>query len=286
MLARGIQVAGDEAIGAARVMALYHYPIKSCAGTALDVAALDARGIVHDREFMLVDAANGRFLTQRELPRMALVTPRLDDGAGTMLTVSAPDAPPLSVPVRATGPTCEVIVWRDGCRAVDQGDEIARWFAAFLGVACRLVRMADGHERTVDPAYATSARDQVGFADGYPLLLISEESLADLNARLAEPLPMNRFRPNIVVAGVGGSFAEDGWSRVRIGETVFHIVKACARCAITTTDQRTATVGKEPLTTLATYRRGERGVLFGQNLIHEGPGSIRRGDRVEVLPRW
>ncbi|CAA9573561.1 MAG: Flavodoxin reductases (ferredoxin-NADPH reductases) family 1 [uncultured Thermomicrobiales bacterium] len=282
MLARGIQVAGNEAIGAAAVTALYHYPIKSCAGAALDVAALDARGIVHDREFMLVDAANGRFLTQRELPRMALITPRLDDGADTVLTVSAPGVSPLSVPVRASGPTREVIVWRDGCRVVDQGDEIARWFAAFLGVACRLVRLADDFERKVDPAYATSARDQVGFADGFPLLLISEESLADLNARLAEPLPMNRFRPNVVVAGAGGPFAEDGWSRVRIGGTILHVVKACARCAITTTDQRTAAVGKEPLTTLATYRRGERGVLFGQNLIHEGPGTIRLGDRVEI----
>jgi uncharacterized protein len=135
----------------------------------------------------------------------------------------------------------------------------------------------------VDPVYARTERDQVHFADGYPFLLISQESLGDLNSRLAEPLPMNRFRPNIVVAGGGAPYLEDGWKRIRIGEMIFHVAKSCARCAITTTDQATAERGKEPLATLATYRKVERGVLFGQNLLHEANGTLRVGDRLEVL---
>jgi uncharacterized protein YcbX len=190
--------------------------------------------------------------------------------------------PNLALPVIAEGQTREVLVWRDRCAAVDQGDEVAEWLSRFLRRPCRLVRMAEDHVRRVDPVYAVSEADQVGFADGYPFLIISEESLADLNARLAQPLLMNRFRPNIVVRG-GAAYAEDGWCRVRIGGIEFSLVKACARCAITTTDQATAQVGREPLATLATYRRVERGVLFGQNAIHAATGAIRVGDPLEVL---
>lgn len=263
------------------VAALHRYPIKSCAGTALEAAELGPRGVRHDREYLIVGGVDGRMVTQRERPRLALIRPTIAaDGA---LRVDAPGMPTLlSTPVRR-GEEREVVVWRDRCRAVEQGPEVAAWLGRFLGADCRLLRMADDHVRRVDPAYAGSDRAQVGFADGYPALLIAEESLADLNGRLAEPLPMNRFRPNIVVAGGGMPYREDGWRRVRIGEVAFHVVKACARCAVTTVDQETATRGKEPLTTLATYRRGERGVLFGQNLIHDGPGTIRVGDRVEIL---
>ena len=261
------------------VSALYRYPIKSCAGSPLEIAEIGARGIVHDREFMLVEPASGLFFTQRELPRMALVEPTTDDG---VLRLRAPGMPDLTMPVIAEGQTREVVVWRDGCPAVDQGEEVAAWLSRFLGRPCRLVRMAEGHVRRVDPTYAVSEADQVGFADGYPFLIISEESLADLNARLARPLPMNRFRPNIVVRG-GAAYAEDGWRRIRIGGVELSLVKACARCAITTTDQATAEVGREPLATLATYRRAERGVLFGQNAIHAAAGAIRVGDAIEVL---
>ena len=262
------------------VAALHRYPIKSCAGVALEAAELDARGVRHDREYAIVEAGDGRMVTQRERPRLALIRPVIAaDGA---LRVDAPGMPTLAVTPARTGEEREVVVWRDRCRAVDQGPEAAAWLGRFLGVACRLLRMADDHVRRVDPVYAGSDRDQVGFADGYPALLISEESLADLNGRLAAPLPMNRFRPNIVVAGGGVPYREDGWRRVRIGEVAFRVAKPCARCAITTTDQETTARGTEPLTTLATYRRGERGVLFGQNLIHDGPGTIRVGDRVEV----
>ena len=266
--------------GEIAVTALYRYPIKSCAGTPLDRAELDPRGIRHDREYLIVAAATGHFLTQRELPRMALIHPAID---GDALRIAAPGMPTIAVRPLHEGEARQVTVWRDACPAVDQGPEVAAWLSAFLGTDCRLVRMADDHVRRVDPAYATSERDQVGFADGYPLLLISQESLADLNARLPEPLPMNRFRPNVVVAGGGAPYVEDGWRRLRIGPVDFAVVKACARCTITTTDQQTAERGKEPLRTLAKYRRGRRGVLFGQNLIHAAAGELRIGDGVTVV---
>jgi uncharacterized protein len=261
------------------VAGLYHYPIKSCAGSALTEATLDRRGIRHDRELMVVDAATGEFLTQREVPRMALIAPQLAAGE---LRVAAPGMPPLATPVAVEGLTRPVVVWRDRCDAVDQGDEVAGWLSAFLGRECRLVRMAERFVRPVDPTYATSPADQVGFADGFPCLLIAEESLADLNSRLAEPLPMNRFRPNIVIAG-GAPYGEDRVGRLRIGDVVFDAPKACARCVITTVDQATGQTGKEPLRTFASYRRVARGVLFGQNLIHAAQGTIRVGDRVEAL---
>lgn len=264
---------------AARVMALNWYPVKSCRGASLSEAVIGARGIVGDRSFMLVDDV-GRFLSQRAFPRMALIEPRLGDGT---IALAAPEQETLSIPVLTHGERREVSVWRDSCEAIDQGDAAAEWASAFLRASCRLVRIADDTVRAVDRAFAVSERDQVGFADGYPFLLATEESLADLNGRMAAPLPMNRFRPNIVVAGVE-PFAEDGWRRIRIGALVFAVVKPCARCAITTTDQATAERGKEPLRTLATYRqvRG-KGVMFGQNLIHETTGVIRVGDPVEPI---
>lgn len=267
--------------GGARVTVtgIYHYPIKSCAGTALSSATLDARGIRHDRELLIVDAATGRFLTQRELPRMALIAPRLDNGA---LTVTAPGMAELTVQAVTQGPMKSVGIWRDSCEAVDQGDTIAGWLSTFLGHDCRLVRMADDFTRIVDQTYATSPTDQVGFADGFPCLLIAEESLGDLNARLTEPLRMNRFRPNIVIAG-GAPFGEDRVAVLRIGEIVFHATKSCARCPITTVEQETGKTGKEPLRTFATFRRAKRGVMFGQNLIHAATGTINVGDRVEAL---
>jgi uncharacterized protein YcbX len=265
---------------AVTVTELFCYPVKSCGGTTLVEAVIRPRGIEHDREFMVVDAASGLFLTQRELPRMALIRPHLESGA---LLLDAPEMPRLTVQPLTDGPTRAVTVWSSRCPAVDQGPAVADWLSHVLGTSCRLVRMAEGYVRRVDRRYAVNAGDQVGFADGYPFLLISEESLADLNTRMTAPFPMNRFRPNIVVAGGGAPYLEDQWRRIRIGDIEFHLVKACARCVITTTDQETGERGKEPLTTLAAYRRVARSVLFGQNMIHSGLGTIRLGDLVEVL---
>lgn len=268
------------------VAALYRYPIKSCAGMPLAEGEITLRGFAHDRELMLIDNATGTFLTQREFPRMALVRPHLANGE---LRVEAPGMDPLTVPIVAEGPERSVLIWRDTCPAVDQGDELAGWFGEFLGTDCRVVRLPDAYRRQVDQTFAPSADDQVGFADGFPFLLISEESLADLNSRLDVPLLMNRFRPNIVVRG-GGPFWEDRVGTFRIGEITFRCVKPCARCPITTTEQETAIVGKEPLRTLATFRRGGihvpgpvRGAAyFGQNVTHDATGVIRVGESIEL----
>ena len=261
------------------VSALYFYPIKSCGGISLQVAEISQRGIRGDRAFMVVDLA-GRFITQREQPRMALIRPIVrEDGA---ITVTAPNMPEISIVADDTGRQYNVKIWSNTCIGVDQGDAIAAWFSTFLGMACRVVRMPEDYVRQVNPRYATKEQDQVAFSDGYPFLLVNEASLADLNARMPEPLPVNRFRPNIVVKSTL-PYVEDMWRKICIGEVAFHIVKACERCPITTTDQATAVVDKEPLKTLATYRRAQKGVIFGQNLIHAHEGIIRLGDTIEVV---
>lgn len=263
------------------VSALYFYPIKSCGGISLEVAEIDQRGIRGDRAFMVVDQT-GQFVTQRQQPRMALIQPAIrEDGA---ITVTAPNMPEISIVADNTGKRYDVKVWRDTCIGVYQGDAIAAWFSTFLGVACRVVHMLENSVRQVDPRYATKEQDQVAFSDGYPFLLINEASLADLNARMQELVPVNRFRPNIVIQG-SLPYDEDMWRKISIGQVKFHIVKASTRCPVTTTDQTTAVAGKEPLKTLATYRRAQKGVIFGQNLIHEHKGIIHLGDTVEVVEK-
>lgn len=179
------------------------------------------------------------------------------------------------------GPSIRATVWKDECAVFDEGRDAAAWFSDYLGVAVRLVRLADENAR---PLGTTSAQpgDRVSFADAYPFLLISEASLDGLNRRLSLPLPMDRFRPNIVITGCD-AHAEDRWRHVRIGEIDFRVAKPCARCVITTTDQQTGEVGGEPLRTLATYRLEDGKILFGQNLVHVGRGTVGVGDSVVVL---
>lgn len=257
---------------------LYIYPVKSCGGISVESARLDTWGLEYDRNWLVVNADN-RFLTQREFPRMALVETALEPDA---LRLTAPEMSALRLSLSDKfGESVDVTIWGDRCQAVDQGEETAEWFSTFLGAACRLVRMGESFNRPVDLNYAPEAA-QVNFADGYPSLIISEASLADLNERCLEALPMNRFRPNMVVSGCE-PYAEDSWQTMRIGEVTFHVVKPCQRCIITTVDQKTGSVaGREPLKTLATYRRVKGGVIFGQNLIHTGPGEVRLGDVIEV----
>ena len=263
------------------VSAVYFYPIKSCRGISLEVAEIGQRGICGDRAFMVVDQT-GHFITQRQQPRMALIQPTIrEDGT---ITVTAPNMPEISVVADDTEKRYDVKIWHDTCVGVDQGDAIAAWFSTFLGMACRVVHMPEDCVRQVNPRYATKEQDQVAFSDGYPFLLVNEASLADLNTHMQEPVPANRFRPNIVVEGAL-PYDEDMWRKICIGQVMFHIVKACERCSITTTDQATAVVGKEPLKTLATYRRAQKGVIFGQNLIHEHEGIIHLGDTVEVVEK-
>lgn len=261
-----------------RLSSVHVYPIKSCGGTAVEEWEVDERGLRHDRRWMLVDE-NGRFLSQRRHPRMALIGVRIE---ADRLAVSAPGMPSLQVPFDLPrGGRMLASVWDDLVETLPVGEEADRWFGEFLGVRCRLVHLPDESVRGVDPEYG-GAGDQVGLVDGFPFLLISEGSLGDLNARLERSLPMNRFRPNLVVAGCE-PFAEDGWRTVRIGAVSLRVVKPCARCAITTVDQESAARGKEPLRTLATFRKRGTKVLFGQNLVHDETGVLRVGDTVEVL---
>lgn len=263
------------------VAGIHLYPVKSLRGLAVETARLDALGLVGDRRFLVVDGA-GRFLTQRVLPRMALVETALTDDA---LVLGHPRHGSVSVGLDAGGEAARVEIWRDTVMAVDCGAEVAAWLSAFLQQACRLVRVGQEYARAVNPAKARPG-DEVSFADAYPLLAIGEASLADLNDRLAArgepPVPMNRFRPNLVIRG-SAAFAEDAWTRFRIGEAVFRAAGPCIRCQVPTTDQLTAERGPEPIRTLATYRRLQDAtqVIFGQNLIHETKsGVIRVGDAI------
>jgi uncharacterized protein len=259
---------------------MYVYPIKSCAGISLQSADLSATGLRHDRRWMLVDET-GEFMSQRAHPRMALISVRF---APERLIVSAPDMDELEISLcRQTGDSIVVRVWGDTNRGALVSEEADRWFSEFLEFPCRLVGKPDDDPRLVDSSFAESG-DQVSFADGFAFLLISEASLGDLNGRLEDPLPMNRFRPNFVVRGCG-PYAEDGWSRLRIGSVPFRVAEPCPRCAITTVDQETGIRGKEPLRTLATYRKSEGEVFFGRNLIHDTLGTVCVGDPVETTPR-
>jgi uncharacterized protein YcbX len=259
------------------VTALYYYPIKSCGAVQAEAAAIDACGFRHDRR-LLVIKPDGTFLTQREHPRLALVNPAIQ---GDDLTLAAPTMAALSVTLDDSGTPCTVRIWRDTCEAVDQGEAVAEWFSTYLHTPCRVVTMAPHYARQVNQNFAQRPEDQVGFADAFPFLLISEASLDDLNARLETPLPMNRFRPNIVITGCE-PYAEDTWPSLRIGSVDFAAAKACVRCTVTTTNQVTKERGVEPLKTLGTYRRTDAGVMFGQNLIHLNHGTIRVGDTVAV----
>ncbi len=262
-----------------RISELYYYPIKSCRGTRLDQAEIGLRGIKGDREFMLVDE-RGVFITQRNISRLSLIKPEWREET---LILEAPGIAPFFHRPHSRGSAATVEIWGDRCSAIDQGDDTARWLSDFLGISCRLVQISAENIRKVDPVYSQQDGDQISFSDGFPFLLISETSLSDLNGRLEVPVPANRFRSNIVIAGAD-SYAEDSWKRVRIGGIEFSVAKSCERCIITTIHQETGMTGQEPLRTLSRYRRSSDGkVVFGQNLIHHGMGHIRVGDTVTVL---
>ena len=263
---------------------LFVYPVKGLKGIALTEARCTDRGLEHDRRFMVVDAA-GEFLTQRGIPKMATVWTQI---AGDVLSLSAPDMAELQVPLRpVAGERVRVKVWSSTCAALAVSRDADAWLSEYLGLACRLVYMPDDTRRDSNPRYAGPGK-RVGFADGYAYLLAAEASLADLNTRLQArghpALPINRFRPNLVVSG-SGAFAEDRWKELRVGGAILAAAKPCGRCEVTTTDQATGEVrGPEPLATLSTYRiSGEFGVMFGMNLVTVREGKVRVGDTVEAL---
>lgn len=263
-----------------QVTALFVHPVKSARGRALEHITLDARGVVGDRRYMVVDE-NWRFLTQRDTPRLGCICPAVTNGH---LALSRAGAAPLTI---AADPgdarEVEAVIWRDAVRVRDLGDVAAAWLHDALGRPARLVGISANYSRPVRGERAQPG-DEVALTDAHPLLVIGVASLADLNARLDFPVPMDRFRPNLVVDGAA-AFAEDSWHRIRIGDVVLRASGPCARCAIPNTDQVTLERGHEPLRTLATYRRKTDGaVYFGQNYINETKtGTISVGARVEIL---
>lgn len=263
-----------------QLSAIHIYPVKSCGALSPRHAEVEARGLAHDRRWMIVDR-DGRFLTGRQLPTLVLLraTPQADG-----LRLLHPDAGELTVDFpSSSAPRQDVTVWDDSINAIDAGDEAAHWLSHWLDRELRLVYMDDAATRPVDPKRA-QAGDEVSFADGYPMLLISQAALEGLNARLETPLPMLRFRPNLVIDGAS-AHAEDGWRRLRIGAIEFEAVKPCVRCVFTTVDPEHGAFDPsgEPLKTLKHYRRGDKGITFGMNLIARGRGVLRVGDEVRVL---
>ena len=264
---------------------LYLYPVKSLGGYAVAEADVTPRGLRHDRRWLLVDERN-RFLTQRQYPELALLTLAPAYNGFLISHRQRPELLPLYIPFEAQPDrTLFVTVWDDILWAWRGAPEADEWLSNALGRTCRLVYMSDMVRRDVEPALNPEGK-LVSFADGYPFLLAGEAALADLNARLAEPVPMNRFRPNLVFGG-GEAYEDDTWEQFRIGDVPFRAVRGCGRCVLTTIDQQTAQKNPlgDPLRTLATYRKAENSTLFGQNVTGPAQGHLRVGDAVTVLSR-
>lgn len=262
------------------VSELYIYPVKSLGGIALPAASLTDRGFEYDRRWMLVDDDN-RFLSQRELAAMALLKVSLHEGGLLVKNTSKTDCS-YQVPFQPlTTETTMVTIWNDSCRAQYVSAEADAWFSEQLNVSCRLVYMPDSTLRQVDEVYAQN-KEIASFADAFPILIIGQASLDDLNSKLASPLPMDRFRPNIVFTG-GLPFQEDDMKQFSIGDIQLFGVKPCARCTITTINQQSGVKLKEPLKTLSTYRARNNKIYFGQNLLYQGNGTIRVGDAITAI---
>ncbi|WP_207429687.1 MOSC domain-containing protein [Pedobacter sp. SYSU D00535] len=263
-----------------KVQDIYTYPVKSLGGIKTDSALALEKGFQFDRRWMLVDL-DGKFLSQRTEHQLALFQTQITEG-GLLVTHKLDFENGVTIPFSTTlQNSLEVSVWDDTVEALALSEEIDDWFSSYLKKPCRLVFFPEGYERAVSPKYADHG-ENVSFADAFPYLLISQASLDDLNQKLDKPVPMNRFRPNLVVAGVE-PFSEDIWKEIQIGEVRFKVAKPCARCVLTTVDQETGIKGREPLATLARYRTVDKKVLFGQNLLALNEGRINAGDPVRII---
>lgn len=268
-----------------RLTSIHRYPVKSCRGEALDSAVVEPWGLAGDRRWMLVDA-DGAAVTGREVGGLLLLTPEITP---TGLRVTGPGLAPLDVLTPDPHAQTPVTLFGDRLTAAPAGLEADAWFSKALDRPVRLVHLDDARRRPTDPRFS-DPDDRVSFADGFPLLVTTEASLASLDdvvlaasATGRDPLPMTRFRPNVVVAG-SEAWAEDDWRRIRIGEATFRAVKGCSRCVMTTIDPDTGVREKEPIASLARIRRWDGKTWFGVNLVPDAPGAtIRVGDEVEVL---
>lgn len=257
---------------------LFVYPIKSCKGISLSSSTVEERGLQYDRRWMLVDGSNV-FMTQRAYPVMSLIEVSIVENG---LHINAPKMNELVLPfVGEFEEMLQTVVWDDVVPTAAMGDEADEWFSEFLHKNCRLVFQPDESIRRVDPDYVKK-NEHTSLSDGYPFLILSDSSLDALNTKLSSPVPMNRFRPNMTIAG-STSFAEDSWETIRINGILFHLVKPCGRCVVTTVNQSTGEMGKEPLRTLALFRTVNNNVLFGQNAVADSIGIISVGDTIEVL---
>jgi uncharacterized protein len=265
----------------ATVTHLFVYPLKSARGIAKSRVHLSASGFQWDRQWMVVNAV-GVFLSQRTHPQLARVIPSITRRA---LVLRAPELPPLRVPFTAAGERIAVRVHEARCVGVDQGEAAAAWVSRALGEPLRLVRVPQDNARIADPAFAGEVPAPMGFADGYPILVCNEASLADLNERMPKAIPMARFRPNIVLKGLP-AWSEDEIDTLTVGEVTLRLVKPCTRCTVPSVDQRLGVFSTDPGPVLRTFRfdRALRGITFGENaVIASGlSGEILRGARARV----
>jgi uncharacterized protein len=265
----------------ATVVGLYIYPVKSARGIQKLRVRVGAGGFEWDRHWMLVDA-KGTFITQRTHPQVARLVPEIGDDA---LTLTAPDLPALRLPLEPSGESVPVRVWGHHCTALDQGSSAAEWATQAVGQSVRLVRVSPSMDRLANPKYAGSTFAPLAFPDGFPILVCNQASLADLNERLPEPVPMERFRPNLVVSGLP-AFAEDRIESLQIGGITLRLVKPCTRCTIPSIDQRSGEHSTDPSPELRRFRfdRALRGVTFGENaVIATGAGgSLEQGAECHV----
>ncbi|WP_143959628.1 MOSC domain-containing protein [Litoribacter populi] len=263
-----------------RLKDIYIYPVKSLGGIRLDKATVDIKGFEHDRRWMVVDD-DGQFITQRRFPQMALLQPELHQN-GLKIHHKNDQNKSILVPMDPeTGKKMMVTVWDDSLMAEIVNQEVDQWLSEILDINCHLVKMDEMAERPISSKYSIND-ETVSFADSMPYMVIGQSSLDNLNSRLEEEVKMDRFRPNLVFEG-GEPFEEDSWQVVQIGECMFQVTKPCARCVMVTIDQQTSEKGKEPLKTLATFRKEDQKILFGQNMIAVSLGEIAIGDPVERL---